>query len=152
MFTFTLEVEKGDRGNRQDIVEKTENLSETIPLEILVVEDNQVNQKVVKKMLLRCGYKSDLAVDGLEAVKKCEQKDYGLILMDLQMPKMNGYDAASTILSREPDRYIVAMTANVLKADRERCAEIGMKDFLGKPFTLQELSGILKKLGEKAPS
>ena len=114
-------------------------LSVDHPHSILVVEDNRVNQKTILKMLEKNGYNADLACNGLEAVNMCNGKDYSLIFMDLQMPIMDGFEATEKILSSKPDSKIVALTANIMKEDRDKCKEIGMCGFVGKPFSKVQL-------------
>ena len=108
-------------------------------IKLLVVEDNRVNQKVVGKILEKNGYTFDLATNGQEAVDLCKDRDYSLVLMDLQMPVMDGITATEEILKMTPSQTVVAMTANILDSDREKCESVGMKGFLGKPFTSKDL-------------
>ena len=121
-------------------------LAQKNPLKILVVEDNAINQKVVQQILIKFGYRSDLACNGLEALNALERQHYDLILMDIHMPEMDGLEAASKIQKRLPPGQrprIVAMTANVQPKDRAACKKIGMQDFLAKPINLDQLSHIL---------
>ncbi|MEM9490948.1 MAG: ATP-binding protein, partial [Myxococcota bacterium] len=116
------------------------------PLHILLVEDNVVNQKMALLMLERLGYKADLAANGIEALEALLRQTYDLILLDIQMPEMDGYETATHIVaSYEPERrpYIVAMTANATRSARERCLEVGMNAFLPKPVRLEELAQLL---------
>jgi CheY-like chemotaxis protein len=114
---------------------------------ILLVEDNVVNQRVASRMLQRLGLQADVASNGVEAVSAVEAQEYALVLMDCQMPEMDGYQAAgairrlSTIARNVP---IVAMTANAMQGDRERCLAAGMDDYMTKPLTLDALQGMLK--------
>ncbi len=112
----------------------------TVP--ILLVEDNPVNQTLAKRMLQVLGYVVDACNNGREALEALAQKNYGVVFMDLHMPEMDGLEATERIrrllpATRQP--RIVAMTANVLPADRERCQQAGMDDFLAKPISLQDL-------------
>ncbi len=113
---------------------------------ILVAEDNLVNQRVVLKMLAKLGYEAEIAKNGLEALNLIKTSDFDLILMDCQMPEMDGL-TASIAIRKLPipirDIPIVALTANVLTGDRDRCLEAGMNDFLGKPIKSQELASML---------
>jgi polar amino acid transport system substrate-binding protein len=113
---------------------------------ILVVEDNPVNQKLVLMQLSKLGYtKIDLADNGLEAVNKVSNKNYDLILMDCQMPVMDGYEATKCIRHNANGTPIVAMTANAMQGDLERCLEAGMNGYLTKPLMLKELRTELKR-------
>jgi signal transduction histidine kinase/CheY-like chemotaxis protein/HPt (histidine-containing phosphotransfer) domain-containing protein len=117
---------------------------------ILVAEDNVVNQKVAVRILEKLGYRADAVANGEEAVTALEKIGYDLVLMDVQMPEVNGFEATRII--RDPgsgvlrhDIPIVAMTAHALKGDRERCLEAGMDDYASKPVTALALSEILDR-------
>jgi PAS domain S-box-containing protein len=117
---------------------------------ILVAEDNAVNQKVALRILEKLGYRADAVADGREAVEALETIPYDLVLMDVQMPEMNGFEATRMI--RDPqsrvlrhDIPIVAMTAHALKGDRERCLDAGMDDYVTKPVTSFALDEVLQK-------
>jgi CheY-like chemotaxis protein len=111
---------------------------------ILVVDDNPINQKVAVKMLQKLGHYSDAVATGVEALRSVEKIPYDLILMDCQMPEMDGYEATRRIrnhfLIQLRDIPIVAMTANAIKGDREKCLEAGMDDYVSKPLNLETLS------------
>jgi signal transduction histidine kinase/HAMP domain-containing protein/ActR/RegA family two-component response regulator len=114
------------------------------PLRILLAEDNVVNQKLALRLLAQMGYQADLAANGVEAVEAVERQPYDLVLMDVQMPEMDGLQATRTIvdtipLERRP--WIVAMTANAMDGDREACLEAGMKGYISKPIRVEELVG-----------
>ena len=117
-------------------------------LQILLAEDNAVNQRVARLMLERLGCRVDVAANGREAVEMVSQRNYDLILMDCQMPEMDGYEATVAIRSHERGRRIpiVALTANALDRDRERCAAAGMNDFLSKPIRSDELRAVLARI------
>jgi signal transduction histidine kinase len=113
-----------------------------VPLRILIAEDNAVNQRVVRLMLERLGYRPDVVDDGAKAVAAAREGAYDLILMDMQMPELDGVDAAREIRASgaaTPRPRIVALTANALAEDRRRCLEAGMDDFLAKPLRAREL-------------
>ncbi len=122
---------------------------------ILLAEDNPVNQKLAVKMLERLGHHIDVVGDGREAVAAARGFPYDLILMDCQMPELDGYEAAGQIRKIEGEARrtpIVAMTANAMQGDRERCLEAGMDDYLSKPVRTQELSAVLGRwLGWEEP-
>jgi CheY-like chemotaxis protein len=115
------------------------------PLRILLAEDNAVNQKLARRLLERMGYQTDLAENGLEAIESLERTTYDLVLMDVQMPELDGLEASRRIRSRWPDRqtHIVAMTANAMEGDRETCLAAGMNDYLSKPIRPEELAAAL---------
>lgn len=116
------------------------------PLRILLVEDNPINQKVAVRLLERLGYKADIAWNGLEAVQALSCQPYDLILMDIQMPKLDGIQATKQIRNNwlpEQQPYIVALTANALVGDRELYLANGMDDYVSKPVRVDELVRIL---------
>ena len=118
--------------------------AERHPLDILLVEDNTVNQKLALRLLSRMGYQADLARTGREAVEAVQQRRYDLVLMDIQMPEMDGFEATRLIVERLPRARrprIVAMTAGAMDGDRERCLEAGMDGYLTKPIRIAELVG-----------
>jgi CheY-like chemotaxis protein len=115
-------------------------------LRILLAEDNVVNQKVALRMLGRLGYRADIAADGLEVLKALQSHHYDVVLMDVQMPEMDGLEATRSI-RRMPGRqpYIIAMTAHAMKGDREECLEAGMNDYVSKPVRIEELNAALQR-------
>jgi len=120
------------------------------PIRVLLVEDNKVNQKVTNLMLKQLGYKCVLAENGLEAVAEVKEHSYDLILMDCQMPEMDGYEATREIVRLHKEGaltvrpFIVALTANAMQGDREIAIEAGMNDYLTKPFKKPDLEEKLK--------
>ena len=118
-------------------------------MRILLAEDNPVNQKVASLMLRNLGYESDLAQNGVEALEATERRDYGLILMDVQMPEMDGFEATRRLCERLPKGErptIVAMTAHALRGYREKCLAAGMDDYLSKPIKLEPLQALLEQI------
>lgn len=133
-------------------------LAEQLPLRILLVEDVAVNQKFALLALEEMGYRADVAGNGLEALAAVVRQPYDAILMDVQMPEMDGLEATRRIhqiwesdgllelpISQRP--YIIAMTANALQGDREMCLEAGMDDYISKPIYLNELHAALERAG-----
>jgi CheY-like chemotaxis protein len=138
-------------------------MAKRLPLRILLAEDNAVNQKLALRLLAQMGYRADLAGNGLEAVEALERQQYDVVLMDVQMPEMDGLEATrhirnlpglaqSVVLqgaSPNPAGFkqprIIAMTANAMQGDREMCLEAGMDDYISKPIRVEELVGALSR-------
>jgi CheY-like chemotaxis protein/HPt (histidine-containing phosphotransfer) domain-containing protein len=116
------------------------------PLRILLAEDNLVNQKLALRLLERMGYRADVAANGLEVLQSLRRQPYDVILMDVQMPEMDGLEASRAIWAEWPAEQrprIVAMTANVMPEDRQECLAAGMDDFIAKPIRVDELVAAL---------
>jgi len=130
-------------------------LSARLPLRLLLVEDHPVNQKLALQVLRKMGYQADLAGNGVEAVQAVERQPYDLVLMDVQMPEMDGLEATRCICQRwaagERPR-IIAMTANAMQGDREECLAAGMDDYISKPIKIKELQSVLERWGAKNES
>lgn len=123
-------------------------LAEEIPLSVLLVEDNPVNQKVALRFLEQLGYRADAVANGLEALASVSSRDYQLVLMDLQMPEMDGFEASRQIRQMLPaDRQprIIALTANALQGDRQLCFAAGMDDYITKPIKSHDLAGAIRR-------
>jgi PAS domain S-box-containing protein len=123
-------------------------LGEKLPLRILLAEDHPVNQKMALMMLQRMGYRADVAGNGLEVLEALQRQRYDVVLMDVQMPEMDGLEAARSISQRwEPGNRprIIAMTANAMQGDREVCLSAGMDDYVSKPIRMQELAFALSQ-------
>lgn len=158
-FYFTLMMEKGDREkilqpdmlqeSRRQIGEE-EQSDDKVPVtkeergkfKLLLAEDNFINQKVALRILSEAGYYADPVMNGKEAVEAVAGKDYDLVLMDVQMPEMDGFTATKTIRESKHERKgipIIAITAHALLGDREKCIEAGMNDYLSKPINAEAL-------------
>jgi signal transduction histidine kinase/ActR/RegA family two-component response regulator len=124
---------------------KTEN-----PLNILIVEDDKINQKLILRIIDKLGYQAKLATNGLEALQICTEEQFDLIFMDMHMPIMDGIEATTKILehqslaSKHPS-VIIAMTANVLEEDKNRCFEAGMLDYISKPISSDQISTMINR-------
>jgi signal transduction histidine kinase/CheY-like chemotaxis protein len=121
---------------------------------VLLVEDNPVNQLVAKGMLGKLGCQVEVAVNGAEAIRALEQQTFDLVLMDCNMPVMDGYEATRRIREsgRWPSLPIIALTANAMPEERERCKAAGMIDYLAKPFRREELIGLIDRWGPRPPA
>jgi CheY-like chemotaxis protein len=109
-------------------------------LRILLAEDNAVNQLVALRMLERLGCRADTAANGKEVLQAMQNRSYDIVLMDVQMPEMDGLEAARRIRrSKGIQPYIIAMTAHAMKGDKEVCLEAGMDDYVSKPVRMEEL-------------
>ncbi len=117
------------------------------PLKILLAEDNQVNQKLALRLLEQMGYRADVASNGLETIDAVKRQPYDLILMDVQMPEMDGLEATRKIRADKEMKqpHIIAMTANAMQGDREICIAAGMDDYIAKPIRVKELVDALLK-------
>ena len=125
-------------------------MAERHPLRILLAEDNVVNQKLALRILQQMGYRADVASNGVEAIECCARQPYDVVLMDVQMPEMDGLEASRRIVARWPSPAqrprIVAMTANAMQGDREACIAAGMDDYVTKPIRVDVLVGALENV------
>lgn len=130
--------------SKDEYLEKS--IAEEYPLNILIAEDNIVNQKLIERILHKLGYQTDTASDGIQVLNMIEKKEYNVILMDIRMPEMDGFEATLKIRQMAISQpYIIAMTANTMSNDREECHENGMNDFMAKPLSRDEIINSLKK-------
>jgi PAS domain S-box-containing protein len=130
-------------------------LGEAIPLRVLLAEDNPINQKVALRLLERLGYRADTVGNGAEAVAALENRHYDLILMDVQMPEMDGFEASRQIRLRIPagrQPKIIALTANAMQSDRQLCLSAGMDDYISKPVKLQEIADAITRQFSAQPA
>lgn len=152
-FTMSLPMEKGSKTSTSNEENEQEIENQTLGYAILLVEDNKTNQLLAKTRLERWGCTVDIANNGFEGVKKTQQKLYDIIMMDIQMPVMDGYEATKIIkndISVEVSKIpIIAMTAFTSKTEINRALEAGMDDYIFKPFKPNELFSLLKKHGDK---
>jgi CheY-like chemotaxis protein/HPt (histidine-containing phosphotransfer) domain-containing protein len=131
-------------------------LGQKLPLQILVAEDNATNQKLALQMLQRLGYRADIAGNGLEVLEALARQRYDVVLMDVQMPEMDGLEATQRIRRQWPGElgpHIIAVTANALPQEREVCLAAGADDFVSKPIRVEALVNALQRcrLGEEKP-
>ena len=146
-------VENGERSPTANTAERDTSALQLAP-RVLVVEDNPSNRKVLLAMLRKLGYRADWSVDGQQALAKLAQQSYDLILMDCQMPLVDGYEATRQRRQQEatlkqPRTPIIGITAYAMSEDRQKCLNAGMDDYISKPVTLSELSGMLERwIGE----
>lgn len=155
-FWFTAQLAKSDNKIIQEEELFEEEITENTPakeLNILLAEDNEINQKIIQFSLTNAGYKVDIARNGQEAIDMYNQHNYDLVLMDVQMPVLDGYEATqyireieSSVLKNSSPTPIIALTANAMKGDKEKCLEAGMNEYLSKPFTPNDLVAIIRKV------
>ncbi len=131
-----------------------ERLADRLPLRLLVADDNAVNQKVALMLLKRLGYTADAVANGVEVLQALDAKVYDVVLLDVQMPEMDGCEAARQIGVRWKDHALarprlIAMTGNAMQGDREKCLAAGMDDYISKPVRVDELKAMLEKWGTR---
>jgi len=151
VFSFSVPLQVGAEAMVKEEPELNNEIYRYRHIEILLAEDNKMNQMIAKKIFGKIGYDIDLADNGRSAVEMMEKKSYDLVFMDIQMPEMDGLEAASYILKKygKSAPPIIAMTANVMSEDESKCREAGMKDFISKPFTIERLEKVIRKWSSK---
>jgi PAS domain S-box-containing protein len=130
-----------------------ERLGEKLPLSILIAEDNPANQKLLLRVLQQLGYEADLAENGLQVVAAVDKKRYDVLFMDVHMPDVDGLEASRTIVNKyeQHDRpVIVAVTADALQGDRDKCIQAGMDDYITKPIRIADIQDVLERWGKAA--
>ncbi|MCG8456844.1 MAG: response regulator, partial [Holophagales bacterium] len=154
-FRFTVKAGAAEQGMRINPIERAAtgidpDLARKMPLRILVADDSAVNQKVARLFLERMGYRADLAANGLEVLEALERQHYDVVLMDVQMPELDGLETTRKIVhdsagGKRP--RIIAVTAGAMRGDRERCLEAGMDGYVSKPVQAEELQEALIRCG-----
>jgi len=149
-FSFAIDLETADAREVAQSDAPPKERQESIGAHVLLIEDNPVNQKVALGMLKSLECHCDVATDGIEGVEAVKMENYDLVLMDCQMPLLDGFEATRLIREWEEDQdaepnTIIAVTANALEDDRQRCVDAGMDDYLSKPFTVDQLRQMLAK-------
>lgn len=142
--------EKFDSTMHKEFSTNAHEIEQRRSLRVLLAEDNLINQKVALKMLHKLGYRADTVTNGVEVLQSLRQVPYDVILMDCEMPEMDGYEAARHIRQQEQEEgrapvFIIAMTAHAMQGDRNQCIEAGMDDYLSKPVRLEELETVLER-------
>ncbi|NPV03052.1 MAG: PAS domain S-box protein, partial [Brevinematales bacterium] len=144
---FSGDPERKNLSRKDMLTRESINRSFVRGARVLLVEDNRINQKVATEILSQAGVNVEIAGNGIEAIEAVKSKPYHAVLMDVQMPEMDGFEATRRI--RQDPRFIdipiIAMTANAMKGDREKCIESGMNDYISKPIHIEELFSVLKK-------
>ena len=155
MHALTLLFQRSSHDERAAAFAGERPIGAEIPLEVLLAEDNVVNQKVALRFLERLGYRADAVANGLEALTTLENRRYDLVLMDVQMPEMDGYEATRQIRARLPAERqpkIIALTANALQGDRDLAMAAGMDDHISKPVKMHEIAEAIRKhFGKPTP-
>jgi CheY-like chemotaxis protein len=154
LFELVLGVMSENRNRKKNIADHNvdKKLSDKLPLRILLAEDNFTNQELVVSLMRKMGYTIDVADNGKKALEILDHKTFDVILMDVQMPVMNGIEATQAIIQKYPESerpYIIAITANAMHGDRERFLEAGMVDYLSKPIRFKDVQEVLVKWGRK---
>lgn len=149
-FWFELPLQEAEPAEAEPLqpqITQPQPISDTGQLRILVAEDNRVNQAVIKGLLSRCGHQVELAGNGLEAVEKAQQSRYDLVLMDIQMPEMDGLEATRRLRSIDScaDLLIIGLSANAMQDDHRTALEAGMNDYLTKPVDIRKVKDAIAR-------
>ncbi len=154
LFELVLSVMSENRNRKKNVADHSvdKKLSDKLPLSILLAEDNFTNQELVVTLMRKMGYTIDAVENGRKALEIMEHKSFDIILMDVQMPVMNGLEATQAIIEKYPEDvrpFIIAITANAMPGDRERFLEAGMVDYLSKPIRFKDVQDVLIRWGRK---
>ncbi len=154
LFELVLSVMSESRNNKKNIPNHSidKKLADKLPLRVLLAEDNFTNQELVVTVMKKMGYTIDAVENGKKVLEIMEHKTYDIILMDVQMPIMNGIEATEAIIKKYPEDqrpFIIAITANAMPGDRERFLESGMVDYLSKPIKFKDVQEALVRWGRK---
>ncbi len=154
LFELVLGVMSENRNRKKNVADHSvdKKLSDKLPLSILLAEDNFTNQELVVTLMRKMGYTIDAVENGRKALEIMEHKSFDIILMDVQMPVMNGLEATQAIIEKYPEDvrpFIIAITANAMPGDRERFLEAGMVDYLSKPIRFKDVQDVLIRWGRK---
>ena len=154
LFELVLGVMSENRNRKKNVADHSvdKKLSDKLPLNILLAEDNFTNQELVVTLMRKMGYTIDAVENGRKALEIMEHKAFDIILMDVQMPVMNGLEATQAIIEKYPEDvrpFIIAITANAMPGDRERFLEAGMVDYLSKPIRFKDVQDVLIRWGRK---
>jgi signal transduction histidine kinase/CheY-like chemotaxis protein len=157
LFELVLSVMSENRNRKKNVADHNvdKKLSDKLPLRILLAEDNFTNQELVVTLMRKMGYSIDAVENGRKALEIMEQKSFDIILMDVQMPVLNGIEATQAIIEKYPEHerpFIIAITANAMPGDRERFLEAGMVDYLSKPIRFKDVQDVLIRWGRKKHS
>ncbi len=154
LFELVLSVMSENRNRKKNVADHNvdKKLSDKLPMRILLAEDNFTNQELVVTLMKKMGYTIDAVENGRKALEIMEENTYDIILMDVQMPVMNGLEATQAIIEKYPESerpFIIAITANAMPGDRERFIEAGMVDYLSKPIRFKDVQDVLIRWGRK---
>jgi PAS domain S-box-containing protein len=150
---FTKSGKPRSRREKKDNPVLDRHLAEKLPLRILVAEDNPVNQRLVLRVLQQVGYRAEVAANGVEVLDALNRQSYDIVFMDIQMPEMDGLEATRCIQTEFPPErqpVIIAVTANAMEGDRERCIAAGMHDYITKPIRLAAMQAAIQRWGGRA--